>query len=178
MELIAGTSELLRAEISDRQCFAQLLEARVHQAWAQGRDYQEAMASMAQRLEDAPEETGWWAWYFVLHNKVTGRRMLIGNGGFKGPPDEDGVVEIGYSLLPPYRNRGYTTEAVEALVTWAFGHPEVARVIAEALAGNTASVRVLQKAGFREVGPGSRNHLRFEMGRQDPRAWACHALGS
>ena len=64
LELIAGTSDLLRAEISDREYFAQLLEARVHPAWAQERDYQEVMASMAQRLEDAPDETGWWGWYF------------------------------------------------------------------------------------------------------------------
>lgn len=176
--MIAGTSALLRAEVTDRERFARLLEARVHSAWAQERDYQEAMASMAQRLEDAPEESGWWSWYFVLHNRVTGHRMLIGSGGFKGPPDENGTVEIGYSLLPPYRKRGYTTEAVEALVTWAFGHPEVVRVIAEALPGNTASVRILQKVGFSEVGPGSRNHLRFEMGRQDPLAWACPARWS
>ncbi|MDH4207662.1 MAG: GNAT family N-acetyltransferase, partial [Anaerolineae bacterium] len=109
--MIAGTADLLRAEISDRERFARLLEARVHQAWGQGRDYQEAMTSMAQRLEEDPDETGWWSWYFVLHNRVTGQRMLIGTGGFKGPPDQDGTVEIGYSLLPPHRNRGYTTEA-------------------------------------------------------------------
>jgi RimJ/RimL family protein N-acetyltransferase len=57
---------------------------------------------------------------------------------------------------------------VQALVSWAFEHPEVARVIAEARPRNTASVRVLQKVGFNEVGPGlQRNHVRFEMPRQD-----------
>jgi ribosomal-protein-alanine N-acetyltransferase len=168
LAVIAATPDLLRAEISDRERLARLLEARVHPAWAQERDYQEVMGSMAQRLENAPDETGWWGWYFVLHSRVTGHRVLIGNGGFKGPADDEGTVEIGYSLLPPYRNKGYTTEAVEALVSWAFQHPEVARVIAEARPGNTASVRVLEKAGFNEVGPGSqRNHLRFEVARQD-----------
>jgi RimJ/RimL family protein N-acetyltransferase len=168
--LIAGTSGLLRAEISDRERFARLLEAGVHPAWAQELDYQEVMGSMAQRIQDAPDETGWWSWYFVLHNRMTGHRMLIGNGGFKGPPDDEGTVEIGYSLLPPYRKRGYTTEAVQALASWAFAHPEVTRVIAEARPGNTASIRVLQKAGFNELGPGSqRGHLRFEIGRQDLR---------
>jgi len=166
LELIAGTSELLRAETSDRERFARLLEARVHPAWAQELDYQEVMGSMAQRLEDAPDEVGWWGWYFVLHYRLTGHRTLIGNGGFKGPPDDEGTVEISYSLLPPYRNKGYTTEAVEALVTWAFQHPEVTQVIAEAQPGNMASVRVLQKAGFNEMGPGSqRNHIRFELNR-------------
>ena len=121
---------------------------------------------MAQALEKGPEQVGWWCWYFVPHNQVTGHRVLIGNRGFKGPPGDQGTVEIGYSLLPPYRNKGYTTEAVQALVSWAFGHPEVTRVIAEARPGNAASVRVLQKAGFNEVGPGAqRNHIRFEMNR-------------
>ncbi len=165
---MAGNADLIRPELRDQERFARLLEARVHSTWSQEPDYQEVMESMAQRLEDAPEETGWWSWYFVLHNRVTGHRVLIGNGGFKGPPSEDGVVEIGYSLLQPYRNRGYTTEAVKALVSWAFQHPPVTRVIAEAQLSNTASVRVLQKAGFNAVGSGSqRNHVRFEMGRQD-----------
>jgi len=169
LELIAGTVDLLRAEISDRERFARLLEARVHAAWAQEADYQELMGSMAQRIEDAPDETGWWSWYFVLRIRLTGSRVLIGNGGFKGPPDEEGSVEIGYSVLPPHRNKGYTTEAVQALVSWAFEHPEVALVTAEARPGNTASVRVLQKVGFSEAGPGmQRNHIRFEMARQNP----------
>jgi len=168
LELVAATADLLRAEINDRNLFARLLEARVHPAWAQELDYQELMGSMAQRIEDAPGETGWWSWYFVLRNRLTGSRVLIGNGGFKGPPDEEGTVEIGYSLLPPHRNKGYTTEAVQALVSWAFEHPEVALVTAEARPGNTASVRVLRKVGFTEVGPGlQRNHIRFEMPRQD-----------
>jgi len=166
LELVAASAELLRAEIGDRERFARLLEACIPRIWPHDSDYTEVMSSMAQRLEDDPQETGWWSWYFVLRNKATGQRTLIGNGGFKGPPDTDGVVEIGYSLLPPYRSKGYTTEAVERLVEWAFEHPQVTRVIAEAQAGNTPSIRVLEKAGFDQVGPGSqRSYLRFELKR-------------
>jgi len=171
LELIAGTSGLVRAQISNRERFARLLEARVPRAREQEPDHQETMKNVAQALEKRPEQVGWWCWYFVLHNRVTGHRVLIGNGGFKGPPADDGTVEIGYSLLQPYRNRGYTAEAVKALVSWAFQHPQVTRVIAEAQLGNTASIRVLQKAGFTEVGPGSQRSLvRFEMARQDFRS--------
>jgi ribosomal-protein-alanine N-acetyltransferase len=171
LELIAANANLIRAEISDRERFARLLEARVPRAREQEPDHQETMENMAQALEKGPEQVGWWCWYLVLHNRVTGHRVLIGDGGFKGPPDDDGVVEIGYSLLQPYRNRGYTTEAVKALVSWAFQHPQVTRVIAEAQLGNIASIRVLQKAGFNEAGPGSqRSHVRFEMARQDFRS--------
>jgi RimJ/RimL family protein N-acetyltransferase len=168
LELIAGTPDLVRAQISDRERFARLLEARVPRAREQEPDHQETMKNIAQALEKGPEQVGWWCWYFVLHNRVTRHRVLIGDGGFKGPPGEVGTVEIGYSLLQPYRSRGYTTEAVKALVSWAFQHPQVTWVVAEAQLGNIASIRVLQKDGFNEVGPGSqRSHVRFEMARQD-----------
>lgn len=171
LELIAASADLLRAEISNRDRFTRLIEARAPRTRGQEPDHQETMENMAQALEKRPEQDGWWCWYFVLHNRVTGHRMLIGDGGFKGPPADDGTVELGYSLLQPYRNRGYTTEAVKALVSWAFRHPEVTRVIAEAQLGNIASISVLKKAGFNEVGPGSqRSHIRFEMARQDFRS--------
>lgn len=168
LELIAGTPDVVRAQISDRDRFPRLLEARVARAREHGPDHQETEENMAQALEKGPEQVGWWCWYFLLHNRVTGHRVLIGDGGFRGPPADDGTVEIGYSLLPPHRNKGYTTEAVQALVSWAFQHPQVTRVIAEAQPGNTASIRVLQKAGFNEVGPGSqRSLIRFEVNRED-----------
>ncbi len=168
LDLIAGTAGLVRAQLSDPGRLALLLDARVPRLSPLPLDTQEAMECMAQALDRRPRQVGWWCWYFVLHNRVTGHRVLIGDGGFKGPPDVDGAVELGYSLLRPYWNRGYATEAVQALLEWAFDSPEVRGVFAEAQMGNTASIRVLQKAGFEEVGPGSeRSLLRFEIGRQD-----------
>jgi ribosomal-protein-alanine N-acetyltransferase len=168
LELIAGTAELVRAHFGDPERFALLLDARVPRVSPLPPETKEVMDCMAQALERGPQQIGWWCWYFVLHNRVTGHRVLIGDGGFKGPPDHDGTVELGYSLLRPYWNRGYATEAVKALVEWAFHSPEVRSVFAEAQMGNTASIRVLQKAGFREVGLGSeRSLLRFEINRED-----------
>jgi len=168
LELIPGTAELVRAHLGDPDRFALLLDARVPLLSPLSLETQEIMECMAQALEKGPEQDGWWCWYFVLHDRVTGHRVLIGDGGFKGPPDHDGTVELGYSLLQPYWNRGYATEAVKALVEWAFHSPEVRSVFAEAQMGNTASIRVLQKAGFREVGLGSeRSLLRFEINRED-----------
>jgi ribosomal-protein-alanine N-acetyltransferase len=168
LHLVAGTAELVRAQLSDPQRLALLLDARVPRLSPLSPETEEAMECMTQALERRTGQVGWWCWYFVLHNRVTGHRVLIGDGGFKGPPDAEGTVELGYALLRPYRNRGYATEAVQALLEWAFDSPEVRGVYAEAQMGNTASIRVLQKAGFREVGPGSeRSLLRFEIGRQD-----------
>ncbi|HUW96100.1 MAG TPA: GNAT family N-acetyltransferase [Anaerolineae bacterium] len=168
LDLIAGTAELVRAHLGDPERLALLLDVRVPRLSPPPSETQEVMELMAQALEKRPEQAGWWCWYFVLHNRVTGHRVMIGDGGFKGPPDADGTVELGYSLLQPYWNRGYATEAVKALLEWAFDSPDVRGVFAEAQLGNTASIRVLQKAGFNEVGPGSeRSVMRFEIGRQD-----------
>ena len=62
--------------------------------------------------------------------------------------------------------RGYASEAVEALVAWAFGHPEVTRVIAETYPELVASVGVLEETGFRFIGAGSEERvIRFERRR-------------
>jgi ribosomal-protein-alanine N-acetyltransferase len=164
MELIAGTAELVRAHLGDGERFALLLDARIPRLSPPTPDAQEVMECMAQALERGPDQAGWWCWYFLLLEGVTRHRVLIGDGGFKGPPDVDGTVEIGYSVLQAHRNRGYATEAVKALVEWASEHPEVRRIVAETKRTNAASMRVLEKSGFIQMGRGSERDLfRFEM---------------
>jgi RimJ/RimL family protein N-acetyltransferase len=41
--------------------------------------------------------------------------MVIGDIGFRGPPDAAGIVEIGYSVVAGRRRRGYATEADEGV---------------------------------------------------------------
>lgn len=81
-------------------------------------------------------------WLVVLAGTV------IGELGWKGGPGPDGATEIGYSLAPDYRGHGYGSELVAGFVHWATGRSDVRRVLAETLADNIASQRVLEKAGF------------------------------
>lgn len=85
----------------------------------------------------------WGPWQ--IRERASG--LLIGGVGFKGAPDDAGIVEIGYSLAPPARSRGFATEAVVALVTHAFARG-VRAVRAEVETGHTASERVVMRAGF------------------------------
>jgi RimJ/RimL family protein N-acetyltransferase len=125
----------------------------------------DAMALFAAQLRRDPALAGWLSWYWLRVDPASGRRTLIGSGGFTSPP-VDGAVAIGYSLLPACRGRGYATEAVRALAAWAFDHPEVLKVIAETLAGNEPSIRVLLRAGFRRAKKASEpGHLRFVLKR-------------
>ncbi len=163
LELVAATPELLHAHLADPAQLGRLLGAHVPKIRPAHLDGGEAIRSMGDRLREDPHQVGWWSWYFVRWDEITGGRTLIGDGGFKGPPAADGSVEIGYSVLARFRNQGYATEAVKALLMWAFEHAQVKRVVAEALAENQASMRVLDKAGFTAIGEGSEKGLvRFE----------------
>jgi RimJ/RimL family protein N-acetyltransferase len=55
---------------------------------------------------------------------------------------------VGYGLMRQWRGRGYATRAVNLLVEWAFTHVGLVRVVAGTAPDNTASHRVLARAGF------------------------------
>jgi len=59
---------------------------------------------------------------------------------------------IGYWLGEPFWGRGVMTEAVRALTLWIFEHRAVCRIEAGVFGWNQASMRVLEKAGFRLEG--------------------------
>ncbi len=60
--------------------------------------------------------------------------------------------ELGYVLARSYWGRGYMTEAVSAVVRWAFSRPEIYRVWAVCDIDNRASARVMEKAGMKLEG--------------------------
>jgi RimJ/RimL family protein N-acetyltransferase len=85
-----------------------------------------------------------------------------------GPPGPDRSVEIGFSLVPDRRGRGYAGEAVRALVPWALRQPGVGAVDAHCDRQNAASVRVLERAGFSLIGEDAGLlHWRNDGGEED-----------
>ena len=79
-------------------------------------------------------------------------RLVVGSVGFKGPPDEDGMVEIAYSIVPAFQGRGYATEAAQTCAAFAFDDGRVRLVRAHTLPTPNASTRVLDKCGFTRTG--------------------------
>ena len=59
---------------------------------------------------------------------------------------------MGYGIVPSRQGRGYATEAVRMMAALAWRDPAVTAVTARTESGNVASRRVLEKAGFRQVG--------------------------
>ncbi|WP_174590124.1 GNAT family N-acetyltransferase [Methanocella conradii] len=152
LELIAGSVMLMKADLQGRESLAAALGAEVGNGWPPD-VWAEAREEFLSRLEGHPGLFGWLGWYWVL---VEDKRTLIGIGGFTGAPF-NGEAMIGYSVIEPYRRRGYGSEAVRALIDWAFAHPGVRRIVAETHANNKASIRLLEKCGFEYAGKGFEN---------------------
>lgn len=100
------------------------------------------------KLQDDPELKGWGVWLAIRQDNG----KPIGDLGFKGKPDDGGIVEVGYGIVPDEQNQGFATEAMSALLEWTFSSGKVSKVIADCLAGNTASIKVLQKLGMQQTG--------------------------
>lgn len=106
-----------------------------------------AIEMKVSKMTQAEENTHVWYTYWLV--VVAQEPFGAGLAGFKGYPDEDGEVEIGYGIDPSYQGKGYTTEAVQALITWAFQEPDCKSVIApDTKRWNIASNRVLEKVGM------------------------------
>ena len=168
LDLIPATVGLVQAELRGPEELGWRLVAEVPESWPPELYGRAAAEYTIARLGEGSEQTGWWLHYIVLKSTQSSRRTLIGTCGFKGPPTDDGTVEIGYGVLPEFRRQGYAAETAQGLIAHAFAHPEVTRVIAETFPDLFPSIGVLRKIGFSDVGEGSEpGVVRYELRRAD-----------
>jgi RimJ/RimL family protein N-acetyltransferase len=145
LTLVPSDPSLASSEGSNRPAFFRALGVTPAGAWPPELHDDHTIAFNQQQLAKGDSQAGWWCWYF-LHESDEGAR-LVGSGGFIGPPDADGAVEIGFSILDEFRRQGFAVEALRGLC-------EVARtrgatqVVVKTLETLLASVRTAQAAGF------------------------------
>ena len=113
-----------------------------------------------EQLRAAPGPDPWTLGFGVVHHDDA---RVIGSAGFKGPPGEDGIVEIAYGIAPGYEGKGFATEAARALVAFAVERVDVTAIRAHTMPENGASAHVLAKCGFHHVGE--------VMDPEDGRVW-------
>jgi RimJ/RimL family protein N-acetyltransferase len=82
----------------------------------------------------------------------TDTREIVGHAGFHGPPDENGMVEVGYTVHSPYRRRGYASAALGALIDYAARDGSVATIRASISPDNVGSLATIVPFGFVQVG--------------------------
>jgi len=78
--------------------------------------------------------------------------FVVGHGGFHGPPDDDGVVEVAYSVDPAHRRKGYAKAILRALLERADADPAVTAVRASIRPDNLGSRATIAGFGFKKVG--------------------------
>jgi RimJ/RimL family protein N-acetyltransferase len=135
---------MIRAELEHPDYLAEVLGAELAVDWPPEHHDRDTLRFWRDALEQ-PRAAGWWL-HYALHVRRGGGSTLVGSVGYKGPP-KDGVVEIGYSVVPSWRRQGLATEACLALIesAWRRGATEV---VAHTLAGLEPSIGVLRKLGF------------------------------
>ncbi len=164
LRLLPGTPELLRADIAGPDQLSQVLGHPVPSNWPPELYDRPAMEWTLKYLEENPAAHQDWPLYYV----IGGDDQLVGVVGYKHPPDAEGMVEIGYGVLPQFQRKGIAAEAAGGLIARAFGIPAVRRITAETFPSLIASIRVLEKNGLRLVGEGSETGvIRFELTRED-----------
>lgn len=155
LELHIATGSLLQADLDGPAALAGALNVMVPTGWPPDLYDDDAIRHILAAVRAAPTGVPWGLRYLILVPPSVPRATLVGTAGFKGPPDEDGGVELGYGVVTEFQRRGIATEAVRGLVQFAFGHPEVSEVVGQTLQHLTPSIGVLERAGFRFAGEGS-----------------------
>jgi RimJ/RimL family protein N-acetyltransferase len=92
--------------------------------------------------------------YWAVEEKASGR--LVGEAGFADmhreiTPSLDGMPEAGWILHPDFHGMGYAGEAVRAMHEWGSAHFGPLRTCCIISPENDASIRLAERAGYREI---------------------------
>ncbi|MCE6992310.1 GNAT family N-acetyltransferase [Dyadobacter sp. CY323] len=123
---------------------ARVMGVNVPKKWTEFRD---TFTPSYHRWKAHPPLRDWWV-YLIIY---VPDNILIGSCGYKGEPDSNGMVEIGYEIVPSHREKGLGFETAKGLVDHAFSHAAVRKVLAHTLAEENASARILEKVGFAQT---------------------------
>jgi len=180
--LVGLTPRLARLALEDREGFewslARLYGARVPQLWPMA-DFARMLPMISQGHEErSPAGPTRLILFPADASGGEPAPTLVGETGFHGPPDGSGTVEVGYGVLPGWREMGIATEATRVLISHAFERDGprglrlpgvrrggVRRVVARCMPDNPASQRVLERLGMSQVGR-SGEALLFEVRRE------------
>lgn len=101
-------------------------------------------------------------WMIILKES----NRAVGGVGFSGAPHHNhGNCMVGYGIDIHHYRQGIATEALSAVIRWAFSHKELISMIADTPADHIASQRVLIKNQFEQSGSEVNGIIRWKRGR-------------
>lgn len=83
----------------------------------------------------------------IVHKE---RNQMVADFCFKGMPNTAGEIEIGYGTYEEFQGKGFMTEALGAMIEWAFSQPNVKTMLAETDQKNESSHKTLLKNNFKQ----------------------------
>jgi RimJ/RimL family protein N-acetyltransferase len=106
------------------------------------------------RLRQMREDERFQTW--CPHAVVLGGQM-IGHAGYHGPPGVNSTqnpeaVEFGYRIFPPYRGRGYASQAAKMLMDLAEERGGIQHFVLSVAPDNDPSLAIVRKFGFKQTG--------------------------
>ncbi len=92
-------------------------------------------------------ETGSWFQFVII---IKESQKIIGDIGLHFFDIENQQVEIGFTLSKNYQNKGFASEAVTEVLSYAFKDLKKHRIMASIDPENIAAERLLKRIGFRK----------------------------
>lgn len=128
-----------------------------------------ALKLIRYRREQIANDESWVPWSLraiVLRDSA----VMLGYVNFHGPPGVNdtatpNAVELGWTVFPQHRKKGYATETARALMNWAATEYGISRFISSTTPNNTPSLRVHDKLGFARTGQIVDGEIIFELRR-------------
>lgn len=160
LDLISMTPAFLEAALrGDASAAEATLGLVIPSAWYEKRGL------MEMRLDQLRQDPALQPW-LVRAMGLRGPRMpapgtvaMVGHIGFHTGPNPEylrdlapDAVEIGYSVFPPYRRRGYAREAAQALMDWAHREQGISRFVVSISPQNAPSLALARGFGFQRIG--------------------------
>ena len=100
------------------------------------------------QVKENPDVNIWFIRWIVLRKT----KEVVGSISFHAPPDETGMIEIGFGICGPCRNNGYGKEALLGMWKWVIDQPGVKTLRYTVSATNGPSMTIIKSLGFAHIG--------------------------
>lgn len=148
------------------ESYAQDSEVTRFLTWRPHRTLDQTRSFRQSRI-DAWHDGSEFTWGILLNGKVFVGCIALRIDRFK--------ADVGYVIARPHWNHGYATEALQAIVDWCLGQPDIFRVWGVCDINNIASTRVFEKVGMTKEGILHRWVVHPNVSSQ-PRDCFCYAI--
>ncbi|PFO09377.1 ribosomal-protein-serine acetyltransferase [Bacillus sp. AFS076308] len=130
-------------------------EVAKFQSW-ENYQYHDAEVFVRKQSKSMPDQPGTWFQFAIA---LVETNHLIGDCALHTLLNEPRIVEIGFTLAEEHQGKSYASEAVRALLSYAFNDLGKHKVIAFTDVRNEKSIRLLERVGMRREGHLLENYM-------------------